>query len=134
MTMKYAVLFALGLICIGGQALADNTVIPCYVAPGTSNCVPVSLLHPLPTTGGGSIMITNSGLFTLNGAISSAGTFTQNGAGVNSINANIEILKAPILDISSTHIRELIKERKSIKFLVPDIVKEEIENNRYYRE
>jgi nicotinate-nucleotide adenylyltransferase len=52
----------------------------------------------------------------------------------NIVNANIEILKAPVLDISSTHIRELIKKRKSIRFFVPDIVKDEIENNRYYRE
>ena len=42
-------------------------------------------------------------------------------------------LSAPLLEISSTHIRELIKERKSIRFLVPDVVKEEIESNGYYR-
>ena len=46
--------------------------------------------------------------------------------------ANIEILEAPLLEISSTHIREMIKAGKSIRFLVPDIVKEEIEKNRYY--
>jgi nicotinate-nucleotide adenylyltransferase len=48
-------------------------------------------------------------------------------------NATVQILDAPLLEISSTHIRELIKERKSIRFLVPDIVKEEIEIGGYYR-
>ncbi|MGN6603111.1 MAG: nicotinate (nicotinamide) nucleotide adenylyltransferase [Ginsengibacter sp.] len=42
------------------------------------------------------------------------------------------LLKAPLLEISSTEIRKMIKERKSIRFLVPDIVKEEIENQQYY--
>lgn len=42
------------------------------------------------------------------------------------------ILKAPLLDISSTRIRELIKSKKSIKFLVPDVVKDEIEKHHYY--
>lgn len=43
------------------------------------------------------------------------------------------IVDAPLLEISSTHIRNLIKEKKSIRFLVPDVVKEEIEKNAYYR-
>jgi len=47
--------------------------------------------------------------------------------------ANIELLDAPLLEISSTHIRELIKNKKSIRYLVPDIVKEEIEIGGYYR-
>lgn len=47
--------------------------------------------------------------------------------------ANIQILQAPLLEISSTHIRELIKKRKSIRFLVPDVVKEEIELAGYYK-
>lgn len=47
--------------------------------------------------------------------------------------ANTEVLNAPLLEISSTHIRELIKNKKSIRFLVPDIVKEEIETGCYYR-
>jgi nicotinate-nucleotide adenylyltransferase len=45
----------------------------------------------------------------------------------------ITILKAPLLDISSTQIREMIKKGESIKFLVPDVVKEEIEKNHYYK-
>lgn len=47
--------------------------------------------------------------------------------------ARINILNAPLLDISSTAIRKLVKEKKSIRFLVPDVVKEEIERNAYYR-
>lgn len=51
----------------------------------------------------------------------------------NLLNATIHILKAPFLQISSTHIRELLKQGKSIRYMVPDIVKEEIEKNGYYR-
>lgn len=42
------------------------------------------------------------------------------------------VLKAPLLQISSSQIRKMIKDKKSIRFLVPDIVKEEIENQQYY--
>ena len=48
--------------------------------------------------------------------------------------ANITELSAPLLEISSTRIREMIKEKKSIRFLVPDIVMEEIESNHYYKD
>jgi nicotinate-nucleotide adenylyltransferase len=51
----------------------------------------------------------------------------------NTFNAEVQILDAPLLDISSTRIRNLIKEKKSIRFLVPDVIKEEIERNGYYR-
>ena len=47
--------------------------------------------------------------------------------------ASVTKLNAPILEISSTKIREMIKEKKSIRFLVPDIVQEEIIQNGYYR-
>ena len=47
--------------------------------------------------------------------------------------ARLNVLQAPLLEISSTHIRELLRQNKSIRFLVPDIVKEEIENKQYYR-
>lgn len=50
-----------------------------------------------------------------------------------SITSNIVPLDAPLLEISSTRIRELIKQKKSIRYLVPDSVKEEIERNSYYR-
>ena len=45
----------------------------------------------------------------------------------------VSIAEAPLLEISSTHIRYLIKNNKSIRYLVPDIVKDEIERNMYYR-
>jgi len=50
----------------------------------------------------------------------------------NHINARIEVVEAPMLEISSTHIRLLIKQKKNIRYLVPDILKVEIENNLYY--
>ena len=51
----------------------------------------------------------------------------------NSISANIEIVNAPILQISATYIRELIKAGKSIRYLVPENVREEIESRRLYK-
>jgi nicotinate-nucleotide adenylyltransferase len=45
---------------------------------------------------------------------------------------NATVIAAPLLEISSTAIRQLIKEKKSIKFLVPDAVLEEINNKQYY--
>lgn len=44
----------------------------------------------------------------------------------------IKVLEAPLLQISSTTIRTMIHEKKSIRYLVPDIVKEEIERQQYY--
>jgi nicotinate-nucleotide adenylyltransferase len=44
----------------------------------------------------------------------------------NKLNARLEIMNAPLLEISATHIRQLIKEGKSIKYLVPPVVEEEI--------
>ncbi|HEY8388494.1 MAG TPA: nicotinate (nicotinamide) nucleotide adenylyltransferase [Parasegetibacter sp.] len=46
---------------------------------------------------------------------------------------NATIVDAPLLDISSTLIRQWIKEGKSIRYLVPDAVRREIEINRYYK-
>ncbi|MBW7838114.1 MAG: nicotinate-nucleotide adenylyltransferase [Chitinophagaceae bacterium] len=44
----------------------------------------------------------------------------------------IEVVEAPILQISGTLIRKLIKDRKSIRYLVPEKVREEIENQQFY--
>jgi len=44
----------------------------------------------------------------------------------------VHILQAPLLPISSTTIRQYIKEGKSIRYLVPENVREEIERNGYY--
>jgi len=45
----------------------------------------------------------------------------------------IVVLEAPLLPISATHIRKSVKEGKSIRYLVPEAVREEIERNGYYR-
>jgi len=44
----------------------------------------------------------------------------------------VTILDAPYLDISATQIRKSRQERKSIRYLVPDAVREEIERSGYY--
>ena len=51
----------------------------------------------------------------------------------NSIGANITIMKAPLLEISATHIRELAAAGKSIKYLVHPLVEEEIIRSSLYR-
>ena len=47
--------------------------------------------------------------------------------------SRVTVLEAPMLQISATHIRENILHGKSIRYLVPDKVREEIEQNRYYK-
>lgn len=60
--------------------------------------------------------------------------YLRTGFGVkNNLKADIEVMKAPILDLSSTEIRELIEKGKSIRYLVPEIVRMEIERKRYYK-
>lgn len=46
---------------------------------------------------------------------------------------NLIRVKAPLLEISATHIRELIQSGKSIRYLVPDTVCDEIETAGYYK-
>jgi nicotinate-nucleotide adenylyltransferase len=48
-------------------------------------------------------------------------------------NEKVTFMKAPLLEISATHIRDSVKNGKSIRFLVPDKVCDEIERNSYYR-
>jgi nicotinate-nucleotide adenylyltransferase len=43
------------------------------------------------------------------------------------------IVDAPLLEISATHLRELIRQQKSIRYLVPDSVIEELKQNNYYK-
>jgi nicotinate-nucleotide adenylyltransferase len=52
---------------------------------------------------------------------------------VNNLNANIQVVDAPLLEISSTKIREMIKASIPIRYLVPQPVADEIEINRYYQ-
>jgi len=44
------------------------------------------------------------------------------------------ILNAPVIQISASQIRENIKSGKSIRYLVPEIVREEIETRKFYRQ
>lgn len=49
------------------------------------------------------------------------------------VNGHVDILNAPLLGISSTEIRRLIKEGKSIRYLVPEAVRMEIAEKGYYK-
>jgi nicotinate-nucleotide adenylyltransferase len=51
----------------------------------------------------------------------------------NHLNAKLNIIDAPLLQLSATQIRKYIKEGKSIRYMVPDKVLEEIERGGYYR-
>jgi nicotinate-nucleotide adenylyltransferase len=51
----------------------------------------------------------------------------------NTVNAKLSIVEAPLLDISATQIRRLIKDGKSIRYMVPEKVREEIEKGNYYK-
>jgi nicotinate-nucleotide adenylyltransferase len=59
--------------------------------------------------------------------------YERPGYPVHTTRPNVSLLKAPLLEISATHIRETIKQGRSIRYLVPDKVREEIDRNRYYR-
>lgn len=48
--------------------------------------------------------------------------------------AQLTIVDAPLLDISATYIRTEVREKRSIRYLVPDAVREYIERNRYYQD
>jgi nicotinate-nucleotide adenylyltransferase len=48
------------------------------------------------------------------------------------LTSNIKVVNAPLLEISSTQIRQNIKEGKSIRYLVTDDVMKEIELKGYY--
>ena len=47
--------------------------------------------------------------------------------------ANIQVVHAPLLEISSTQIRKMIKERIPVRYMVTDAVFDEIEANGYYK-
>ncbi len=49
------------------------------------------------------------------------------------LSENIMVVEnAPLLHISSSYIRNLIKDRKSIRYLVPEVIREEILNQQFY--
>ena len=47
--------------------------------------------------------------------------------------SNIHILNAPLLEISSTEIRKSIQQKRSIRYMLPETVRLEIERNSYYK-
>ena len=49
------------------------------------------------------------------------------------LSAQTQILDAPLLEISSTHIRQQLKEKKSVRYLMKDEVIAYILQNRYYQ-
>jgi nicotinate-nucleotide adenylyltransferase len=51
-----------------------------------------------------------------------------------SYNADIEVIKTPTIDISSTQIRNVIKEGGSVKYLIPQKVYDYIKSNGLYKE
>lgn len=48
-------------------------------------------------------------------------------------NPNVHLTKTPMLEISASLIRKMIREGKSIRFFVPDHVNDEIQKGRYYK-
>jgi nicotinate-nucleotide adenylyltransferase len=61
--------------------------------------------------------------------------YKREGHEVNKIfNNPPKILNAPIIQISASGIRELIKSGKSKRYLVPEIVREEIETRKFYKQ
>ena len=51
----------------------------------------------------------------------------------NNKTAGIKILDAPLLEISATNIRQLVKQGKSIRYMVPEKIREEIEGNLFFK-
>ena len=51
----------------------------------------------------------------------------------NKSGAKINVVNAPLIEISSSLIRSLVKENKSIRYLMPDTVMNYILENRYYK-
>lgn len=52
---------------------------------------------------------------------------------IDSYAAKVQILEAPLLEISATAVRQAIKTGKSVRYLLTDAVREEIEKTGYYK-
>ncbi len=59
--------------------------------------------------------------------------YKRPGFDVELIAGNVILLDAPLLQISATHIRESIRKRKSVRYMIPEKVLEEIEKGGYYK-
>ena len=59
--------------------------------------------------------------------------YPRPGFEVNDAPKNVKVIDAPLMEISSTAIRNLIKSGKTIRYMVPDNVREEIEKSGYYK-
>ena len=51
----------------------------------------------------------------------------------NSLGARLNLLEAPLLELSSTQLRKYLREGKSVRYMIPDSVLEEINKGGYYR-
>jgi nicotinate-nucleotide adenylyltransferase len=51
----------------------------------------------------------------------------------NPLGAKAQMIDAPLLQLSSTYIRECIAKGKSVRYMLPDPVVEEIERGGYYK-
>jgi len=51
----------------------------------------------------------------------------------NTLNARLHKVDAPLMQLSATDIRKYLSEGKSIRYMVPDVVLEEIEKGGYYK-
>jgi nicotinate-nucleotide adenylyltransferase len=59
--------------------------------------------------------------------------YPRPGFEIEKTGANVIALNAPLLQLSSTQIRSYAKQGKSLRYMVPDSVLEEIERGGYYK-
>jgi nicotinate-nucleotide adenylyltransferase len=46
---------------------------------------------------------------------------------------NVTMIDAPLLDVSATYVRNCIKNNKSIRYLVPEVVEQMIRTRQFYK-
>ena len=46
--------------------------------------------------------------------------------------ANVQLIEAPLLDISATYIRDCLRKNRSIRYMVPEVVEEMILRKKFY--